>query len=198
MKERIKVLAEFLGIEESEILKGYRDNIFETSDGEEYLVVTDEEADDEFYDYEAELIDELGLDAFSDWAKDYIIENCVDTEWFENFYYEDYESYANDIETESASSDEYANRLEEEMAEAGVDTIEDFVEYMVDRIRNDLVGQFEFDFGKDTLRDAVLRYNLLDVDAVIDYIKEHDGRCILASYDGRENEEGEYFIYRLN
>ena len=198
MEERIKVLAEFLGIEESEILKGYRDNIFETSDGEEYLVVTDEEADDEFYQYEENLIDELGLDAFSDWAKDYIIENCVDTEWFENFYYEDYESYANDIETESASSDEYENRLEEEMAEAECTTIEEFVEYMVDRIRDDLVGQFEFDFGKNGLRDVVSRYNLLDMDAVIDYIKEEDGRCILASYDGRENEEGEYFIYRLN
>ena len=198
MEERIKVLAEFLGIEESEILKGYRDNIFETSDGEEYLVVTDEEADDEFYDYEAELIDELGLDAFSDWAKDYIIENCVDTEWFENFYYEDYESYANDIETESASSDEYENRLEEEMSEAGVDTKEDFVEYMVDGIRNDLVGQFEFDFGKDQLADVVSRYNLLDMDAVIDYIKEQDGRGIMAGYDGVENEEGEYFIYRIN
>ena len=198
MEERIKVLAEFLGIEESEILKGYRDNIFETSDGEEYLVVTDEEADDEFYDYEAELIDELGLDAFSDWAKDYIIENCLDTEWFENFYYEDYESYANDIETESASSDEYENRLEEEMAEAECTTIEEFVEYMVDRIRDDLVGQFEFDFGKDQLADVVSRYNLLDMDAVIDYIKEEDGRGILASYDGVENEEGEYYIYRTN
>lgn len=198
MEERIKVLAEFLGIEESEILKGYRDNIFETSDGEEYLVVTDEEADDEFYDYESELIDELGLDAFSDWAKDYIIENCVDTEWFENFYYEDYESYANDIETESASSDEYENRLEEEMAEARVDTKEDFVEYMVDRIRNDLVEEFEFDFGKNELRDAVSRYDLLDTDAIIDYIKEQDGRENLASYDGVENEEGGYFIYRIN
>lgn len=198
MEEKIKVLAEFLGIKESEILKGYRDNMFETSDGEEYLVVTDEEADDEFYNYEAELIDELGLDAFTDWAKDYIIENCVDTEWFENFYYEDYESYANDIETESSSSDEYENRLEEEMTVAEVDTKEDFVEYMVDRIRNDLVEEFEFNFGKDMLRDVVSRYDLLDVDAVIDYIKEQDGRGILASYDGKENEEGEYFIYRIN
>ena len=198
MEERIKVLAEFLGIEESEILKGYRDNIFETSDGEEYLVVTDKEADDEFYQYEENLIDELGLDAFSDWAKDYIIENCVDTEWFENFYYEDYESYANDIETESASSDEYKNRLEEEMAEAECTTIEEFVEYMVDRIRDDLVGQFEFDFGKDQLTDVVSRYNLLDMDTVIDYIKEQDGRGNMAGYDGVENEEGEYFIYRLN
>ena len=198
MEEKIKVLAEFLGISEEEILEGYTSNVFETSDGEEYLVVTDEEADDELYRYEENLIDELGLDAFSDLAKDYIIENCVDTEWFENFYYEDYESYANDIETESASSDEYENRLEEEMAEAECTTIEEFVEYMVDRIRDDLVGQFEFDFGKDQLTDVVSRYNLLDMDAVIDYIKEQDGRGIMAGYDGVENEEGEYFIYRMN
>ena len=198
MEEKIKVLAEFLGISEEEILEGYTSNVFETSDGEEYLVVTDEEADDELYRYEENLIDELGFDAFSDLAKDYIIENCVDTEWFENFYYEDYESYANDIETESASSDEYENRLEEEMAEAECTTIEEFVEYMVDRIRDDLVGQFEFDFGKDTLRDVVSRYNLLDMDAVVDYIKEQDGRGIMAGYDGVENEEGEYFIYRIN
>ena len=198
MEEKIKVLAEFLGISEEEISEGYTDNVFETPDGEEYLVVTDEEADDEFYQYEENLIDELGLDVFSDWAKDYIIENCVDTEWFENFYYEDYESYANDIETESASSDEYENRLEEEMAEAECTTIEEFVEYMVDGIRDDLVGQFEFDFGKNQLADVVSRYNLLDMDAVVDYIKEQDGRGIMAGYDGVENEEGEYFIYRMN
>lgn len=84
------------------------------------------------------------------------------------------------------------------MAEAECTTIEEFVEYMVDRIRDDLVGQFEFDFGKDQLTDIVSRYNLLDMDAVIDYIKEQDGRGIIAGYDGIENEEGEYFIYRIN
>lgn len=196
--KKIEALAKFLGIETNEIEEDMNNHKYFRTEDEEYMVLTDEEADDEFYNYESELIDELGLDAFSDWAKDYIIENCVDTEWFENFYYEDYESYANDIETESASSDEYENRLEEEMAEAGVDTKEDFVEYMVDRIRNDLVGEFEFDFGKNELRDVVSRYDLLDVDAIIDYIKEQDGRGILAGYDGIENEEGEYFIYRIN
>ena len=44
----------------------------------------------------------------------------------------------------------------------------------------------------------VSRYDLLDIDAIIDYIKEQDGRGILAGYDGVENEEEEYFIYRIN
>ena len=84
------------------------------------------------------------------------------------------------------------------MAEAECTTIEEFVEYMVDGIKDDLVGQFEFDFGKDQLADVVSRYNLLDMDAVINYIKEQDGRGIMAGYDGIENEEGEYYIYRTN
>ena len=197
--KKIEALAKFLGIETSGIEEDMNNHkYFITEDGEEYMVLTDDEAEKTFYDYESDLIEEYGLDAFTDWARDYIIENCLDVDLFENFYYEDYESYANDIETESASSDEYENRLEEEMAEAECTTIEEFVEYMVDRIRDDLVGQFEFDFGKDQLADVVSRYNLLDIDAVIDYIKEQDGREVLASYDGRENEVGEYFIYRLN
>lgn len=198
MKKRIKVLAEFLGIEESEISKGYRDNVFETSDGEEYLVVTDEEADDEFYNYESNLIEECGLDAFTDWAKDYIIENCLDVDWFEDYFREDYENYANDIETESASSDKYANRLEEEMAEAECEDVEEFIDYLVDSISDDFVGNFKFDFGEEMLTQVIMNNNLLDIDAVIDYIKEEDGRGILATYDGVENEEGEYYIYRIN
>ena len=197
--KKIEALAKFLGIETSGIEEDMNNHkYFITEDGEEYMVLTDDEAEKTFYDYESDLIEEYGLDAFTDWARDYIIENCLDVDWFKDYFHEDYESYANDIETESASSDEYENRLEEEMAEAECTTIEEFVEYMVDRIRDDLVGQFEFDFGKDQLADVVSRYNLLDIDAVIDYIKEQDGREVLASYDGRENEVGEYFIYRLN
>ena len=197
--EKIEALAKFLGIETSGIEEDMNNHkYFKTEDGEEYMVLTDDEAEKTFYDYEAELIDELGLDAFSDWAKDYIIENCVDTEWFENFYYEDYESYANDIETESASSDEYENRLEEEMAEAECADVDEFIDYLVDSISDDFVGNFKFDFGEEMLTEVVMNNNLLDMDAVIGYIKEEDGRGIIATYDGVENEEGEYYIYRTN
>ena len=199
MEERIKALAEFLGIETSEIEEDMNNHkYFITEDGEEYMVLTDDEAEEEFYNYESDLIEECGLDAFTDWAKDYIVENCVDAEWFENFYYEDYESYANDIESESASSDEYANRLEEEMAEAECADVEEFIDYLVDSISDDFVGNFKFDFGEEMLTQVIMNNNLLDIDAVIDYIKEEDGRGILATYDGVENEEGEYYIYRIN
>ena len=197
--KKIEALAKFLGIETSGIEEDINNHkYFKTEDGEEYMVLTDDEAEEEFYDYESDLIEECGLDAFSDWAKDYIIENCLDVDWFEDFYREDYESYANDIETESASSDEYANRLEEEMAEAECADVEEFIDYLVDSISDDFVGNFKFDFGEEMLTEVIMNNNLLDMNAVIDYIKETDGRGILASYDGVENEEGEYYIYRIN
>ena len=197
--KKIEALAKFLGIETSEIEEDMNNHkYFITEDDREYMVLTDEESEEEFYNYESDLIEEFGLDAFTDWARDYIIENCLDVNWFEDYFREDYESYANDIETESASSDEYANRLEEEMAEAECTDIEEFIDYLVDSISDDFVGNFKFDFGEEMLTEVVMNNNLLDIDAVIDYIKEEDGRGIIANYDGIENEEGEYYIYRTN
>ena len=197
--KKIEALAKFLGIETSGIEEDMNNHkYFKTEDGEEYMVLTDDEAEEEFYNYESDLIEECGLNAFSDWAKDYIIENFLDVDWFEDFYYVDYEGYVNDIETESASSDEYANRLEEEMAEAECTDIEEFIDYLVDSISDDFVGNFKFDFGEEMLTEVVMNNNLLDMDAVIGYIKEEDGRGIIATYDGVENEEGEYYIYRID
>lgn len=117
--EKIEALAKFLGIETKEIEEDMNNHkYFKTEDGEEYMVLTDDEAEEEFYNYESDLIEEYGFDAFTEWAKDYIIENCLDVDWFEDYFREDYKNYANDIKTESASSDKYENRLEEEMAEA--------------------------------------------------------------------------------
>ena len=197
--EKIEALANFLGVEASEIEEDMNNHkYFITEDGEEYMVLTDDEAEKTFYDYESELIEECGLDAFTDWARDYIIENCLDVEWFEDYFRKDYESYANDIETESASSDEYANRLEEEMAEAECTDVEEFIDYLVDSIRDDFVEEFKFNFGEKMLTEVIMNNNLLDMDAVVDYIKETDGRGILARYDDFENEEGEYYIYRID
>ena len=197
--KKIEALAKFLGIETSGIEEDINNHkYFKTEDGEEYMVLTDDEAEEEFYNYESDLIEECGIDAFTDWARDYIIENCLDVDWFEDYFREDYESYANDIETESASSDEYANRLEEEMVEAECADVEEFIDYLVDSISDDFVGNFKFDFGEEMLTEVIMNNNLLDMHAVVDYIKETVGRGIIASYDDVENEEGEYYIYRTN
>lgn len=110
---------------------------------------------------------------------------------------EDYRFYCDDIESEESSSDEYENRLEEEMAEAECETKEDYIEYLCGNY-SDSFEWFNSNFGSAELNHVINNYNLLDIDKVIEYIKEEDGRGILASYDGVENEEEEYFIYRVN
>ena len=197
--KKIEALAKFLGIETSEIEEDMNNHkYFKTEDGEEYMVLTDDESEEEFYNYESDLIEECGLDVFTDWERDYIIENCLDVDWFEDCFRKNYEIYANDIETEPAISGKYENRLEEEMAEAECADIDEFIDYLVDSIRDDFVEEFKFNFGEETLTEVIMSDNLLDMDAVVDYIKETDGRGIIASYDGVENEEGEYYIYRTN
>lgn len=194
---RIEALAKFLECEIEDLTEGYREEVFETKNGKEYLVLTDEEADKEFYNYEESSIEELGLDLFTDWAKDYIIENCLDTGWFDECMEEDYRMYCDDIELEESICDEYENRLEEEMAEAGCDTKEDYVEFLCSGYENG-VEWFQDNFGSSELNHVINDYNLINIDEVINYIRNTDGRNILASYDNVENEEGEYFIYRLN
>lgn len=200
MEERVKALAKFLGCEVEELKEGYRENSFETEDGEEYLVFTEEEADEEFYNYEENVIEEFGLSAFSDWARNYIINNFIDNEYLRNMIYNDYENYCDDIETESASDEEYENRLEEEMAENDCETKEDYIEYLTEFYDGEEVDYFTFNFGDDYFIKMVEQDgNIMDVEKVIEYIKDEDERGFaLASYDGVESEQGNFYIYRIN
>ena len=64
--EMIKSLVKFSQyLEESEI------NVNDC----QFKVLTQDEINDEFYDYQMSLFDELGLSSFSDWALNYILDN---------------------------------------------------------------------------------------------------------------------------
>lgn len=218
--EKIEALAELLGVDESEITQGYDDNVFEVSDGREYLVLTEDEADDAFYDSEMSLIDDIGIEGFTPSFQERIFTEFADTDWFEDAYREMYESYSYDIEYES--DDVYGNRLVRECYEAGLIDDDDFgvdengdvnyedclldtddlatrlTDYLVDTV-DDFVEQYKFEFGEEQLSEVVKRYNLVDWDAVIEETKELDGRGpMLAGYDGIEIDYDDYYIYRTN
>lgn len=219
--EKIEALAELLGVDESEITQGYDDNVFEVSDGREYLVLTEDEADDAFYDYEMNLIDDIGISGFTpNFQKRILSEFIKDDEWFEDAYREMKETYAYDIADEY--NDTYGNRLVQECYDNGLIDDEDFgtyengdidytdcslsvdelaerlTEYLVDSI-DDYVEEFKFEFGEDELNEVVERNNLVDWDAVIEETKELDGRgSMLAEYDGVEIDWDDYYIYRTN
>lgn len=218
--EKIEALAELLGVDESEITQDYDDNVFEVSDGREYLVLTEDEADDMFHDSEMNLIDDIGIEGFTPSFQERIFTEFADTDWFEDAYREMYESYSYDIEYES--DDVYGNRLVQECYDAGLIDDDDFgvdengdvnyedclldtddlatrlTDYLVDTV-DDFVEQYKFEFGEEQLSEVVKRYNLVDWDGVIEETKELDGRGpMLAGYDGIEIDYDDYYIYRTN
>lgn len=70
MNNKITTLAEFLNVSETEITQneyGYNENMFSYND-EEYLVLTDEEANTEFYNYQLSLFEDMGIQLYSEWA----------------------------------------------------------------------------------------------------------------------------------
>ena len=73
------------------------------------------------------IIDDLGLESFTESFRDWIYNNATDTGWFEDALRESQEFYVEDIEEETYGQDKYANRLIEELVDAGILDDEDLV-----------------------------------------------------------------------
>ena len=100
-------------MEGSEI-KVLNENTFEV-DGAEYLVLTEDEREEEFKAYQESLIEDMGLDAFAGWAQDYIIDNFVNDEWFMEAMRESFAYYISDINEQPADDEKFETRLQEEI-----------------------------------------------------------------------------------
>lgn len=113
-EDRIEALAQFLGLDEEEkedIESTYDDKNFEVN-GEEYLVVTE----DESYEMAKEdvrslLEDDLGLEGVSEDTQEYAIENFCTYDW-ESDLHSFNKSYCDDIKSEY--DNEYGSRLVQE------------------------------------------------------------------------------------
>jgi len=191
-KEKMMELLNVLEVEEVESIKILDDNVILVGE-EEYLVLDEEEREEQFHDFQEELIDELGLDAFSEYAKDYILNNFINQNWFDDAQEEYWRDYLIDIENES--SEEYENRLTEEMTENGFS--EDY-EYLNSLCEEDSIKWFIDNFGEEVFKSEIVRRDLIDWDEVIDWIAYEDGYGCLATYDNIEIELDNYFAYRVN
>jgi hypothetical protein len=136
-QEKVNALANFLGCEVEEITEGYAENLYEYGN-EEYLVLTEEEAEDRA---KTDILDSL-------WAfnTDFILEH-TNIDW-------------ND-------------RIEKAMKKMQEELCED--------------------------ANEIVKAMITDLDEFVQDAIDTDGRGhFLSRYDGEENEEGEYFIYRTN
>lgn len=192
---KINALLNYLGetteTAEVETLK-HDDNKTVFIDGNEYLVLTDEEADQEYHEYQMNLIDDLGLDSFTDWARDEILNHHTTSDYqvlFDEIQEESMSCYIDDLR--------HMNELEEEMEQAGCDNEEEFLEYLCDQENS--VEYFKFNFGNDEYNRIIIENDLIDWDSVIEWTKDMDGRGIMAGYDGIEMElENNLYAYRIN
>ena len=132
--EKKESLAKFLEIETEDLeVSTWDKNVFTLGD-KEYMVLTDEEADER--------------------ARDYILESI----WAFNSWF--------------------------------------LVNHMPDGVNEDIIkmAQEKCEGANETLKAMIV-----DLDAFVEEAIQTDGRGhFLSTYDGEENEEGDYFIYRVN
>ena len=196
--ELAMALADYLGITPEEVGEENWDyyglGTYAIGDAEYAITSSEDEADEAAKKEVVELIDELGVEALN-WDNMGGLENFVDMDWAEAVVRESTESYANDIESEPASDDTYESRLAEEMAEAGVDSKEEFVDYLVREAGNP-AEYLKDNFGEDFLKDRI------DADKAAEEVLDTDGRGhLLSRYDGKEITHEfngtTYYIYRV-
>lgn len=237
--ERAFAIAEYTEKELNDIEESNHDEKLFDVDSEEYLVLTDEEADEEAKTRAKDLLDDIGIDGLSDNVKDHIYQNFVTTDWFDDAMKELNDSYAYDIKDEASSdSDMYVSRLHEEMVERGVmeepewpseddfeedddafedatsdyrseleSEVEDKIDEFVEALNGDYENGLEYyqqNFGSEEVAEIVKNNDLLDMDAIAEYIIEFDGRGYTISPDYGEdsitikyrNKDYEFYIYK--
>ena len=184
MLNKIKAMNNF-GIEVNEIKEIIEDGkIFVLNNGQEYYVLTDNEAQEIYEDMEKELINDLGLEAFTPMAQEYIINNCLNLGWFDEYREEFYQ-----MEIEEYDEEE----LLEQFKDYNVNNEEELLEGIIKESMREYGNSFNWHqeycgISNKELTYLIDYYNLLDVDKVIEYCQEIDGRGhMIASYDGKEN-----------
>ena len=54
----------------------------------QFKVLTQEEIDVEFYDFQVSLFDEIGLNSLTDSCFNYVLDNFVETQYFKDLHYD--------------------------------------------------------------------------------------------------------------
>ncbi len=200
---KIKALAEYLDIPQDEITEGWDENTFETEDGEEYIVCDYDTAYSLAMEDIKESYREMGLDAFTDNFKEYILQDMLDTKALQDTMYQDIKEVANnadkgevldDAAMEGLIDSPYGyegdiGELKEKLIDINYERYEDnpeeyYKEYMDDE-----------EFSK-----WIADNDYVDVDKIAHECIRWDGIAhFIATYDGNEIDLGhDLYAYRVN
>ena len=115
---KTEALAEHFGVDESEVEEnswGYE------VEGEEWIVATPDEAYELAKESLINLFDDIGVFGLSEYTTSWILDNALESDWFEDAHRESNEAYAEDILDESADDeDDYVSRFHEEAVGYGI------------------------------------------------------------------------------
>ena len=198
-------LAEYLGIDKDSIRFIYSDT-YVTSDGKEYLVLTDEQATNAAINEIKSLYYDIGLESFTDNFVAAVIDNgYVDEYFFEEVMEGSNRVYAEDIKKEDG--EHYASRLIDEMVERGVigeddigedgnlkDNVDEdeVIDLFVGKLNDDYTDAVEWykdQFGFEDLKRVVKEEDLVDIEKAAKMAIDWYGRGhFLSYYDGEEIE----------
>ena len=191
MNKKLRGLLLQVEVMEGSEIKVLNENTFEV-DGAEYLVLTEDEREEEFYNYQKNLVDDMGLDAFTEWGQDYIINNFTDDgrladDLFE-IMYKSCKNYIEDLK--------YENTLDEELKENNCEDEDEFLELLTEE---DPKEWYIMNFGKKDFYDMIKTCDYINWDDVINWMAREDGHGCLAAYDGEEIElEDDLYAYRMS
>lgn len=176
--EKLQALANYLGVEPNYFEEeSYDDNAFESKEyNEGYLVLTEEEAR-EYADIDIRnIFDDLGLESFTPSFQDWILDNALDLEPFEQILEDEIDYFTN-------------QEPDEEMLEL----VQSYEGNPVEYVREHL-------FVGNDFKDFVKKSNAIDMDAVVEECISQDGVAhFIASYDGNEIDLGNgLYAYRVN
>ena len=198
-QELIEQLAEYRGVEVTDIMQStFNPNLFVIDGSEEWLVYeTEQEAEDAAVEQVKNLLDSEGI-SFLNWkymSED--ISDFVDIDWFETTKRESYEQYVEEIRDEW--EDDEKTRLDVEMENAGCETEEDFIDYLCNSWP-DSIEWFRSNFGNADLDSVAINHpEVVDIDKLAQYVVDTDGAAnTLASYDGEEVELYNCYAYRVD
>ena len=211
-EDRIQALADYLGIDPGEISNTY-DYEYETPEGD-YLVVTEDEAWNLARQDIISIFEDLGLEAFTENFREWIIENALDVNEFESVVEDAMYDYIEEIR--EVEDDTYGTELIASMIDAGCideedlddpefdvdDHTEDYLSYLMDGISDD-VGYVDWcidNYDEDWVTNYAIENDLFDMDTIVEECIDVDGIAhFIARYDGEEIElEDGLYAYRTN
>lgn len=210
---RKKALAEYLEVDEDEIELIDDNHEFQLSNGDCYIVLTNEEANDAFEDRIRQYWEDYGLDGVSDWMRDWILENAVDSDELEDFVREDIARWVIDMSDEEVVDEcidaglVQSNEVYDENSDEDAPELRDDVDF--DDLRDKLVEEKMSDvedyaeYLRDSGFDDAFFMNYIDDEKVIESLIDDaevngEGRGgEIAYYDGQEHEVGNFYAYQV-